>query len=162
MGLLTLTIVDTSAKAVRETPWSEHRTSTPDPTRVCRSMPSGSVGRRESSRVAWQSWLLKGGQVINDSGALGNLPPWVVVRVNDEVDKALADVSAMAVDAGDAKALLAERAQRCMEILLNDQEILEATRVVDLSLTPEQQKRMLPELKRRQAVYRSVGFPNAD
>jgi hypothetical protein len=49
-----------------------------------------------------------------------------------------------------------------MEILLNDQEILEATRVVDLSLTPEQQKRMLPELKRRQAVYRSVGFPNAD
>lgn len=100
--------------------------------------------------------------MINDSGALGNLPPWVVVRVNDEVDKALADVSAMAVDAGDAKALLAERAQRCMEILLNDQEILEATRVVDLSLTPEQQKRMLPELKRRQAVYRSVGFPNAD
>lgn len=63
-------------------------------------------------------------KVINDSDAQRSLPPWVLVRVNDEVQKALDDVSAMSIDAGDAKALLAERAQRGMEVLLNDQEIL--------------------------------------
>jgi hypothetical protein len=34
--------------------------------------------------------------------------------------------------------------------------------VANLSLTREQRERMLPELKRRQAVYKSVEFPSAD
>jgi hypothetical protein len=41
-------------------------------------------------------------------------------------------------------------------------EILEATRVAIESLTQEQRERMLPELKRRLAVYRSVDFPGAE
>jgi hypothetical protein len=71
------------------------------------------------------------------------------LRVNDEVQKALDDVSAISIDAGDAQALLAERAIRAKAALLSDQEILEATRVAHLSLTREQQEPILPELKRR-------------
>jgi hypothetical protein len=41
-------------------------------------------------------------------------------------------------------------------------ELLEATRLAHLSLTQEQRERMLPELMRRQAVYRSVDFPSSD
>ena len=41
-------------------------------------------------------------------------------------------------------------------------ELLEATRLAHLTLTHEEQKAMLPELKRRQAVYRSVEFSSGD
>jgi hypothetical protein len=40
-------------------------------------------------------------------------------------------------------------------------ELLEATRVAHLSLTREQQERMLPELRRRHAVHRSAEFSSA-
>jgi hypothetical protein len=41
-------------------------------------------------------------------------------------------------------------------------ELLEATSVAHLRLTNEEQQAMLPELKRRLAVYRSVDLPSAD
>ena len=37
-------------------------------------------------------------------------------------------------------------------------ELKEATRLANESLTQEQRERMLPELKRRRAVYQSVDF----
>jgi uncharacterized protein YjbI with pentapeptide repeats len=45
---------------------------------------------------------------------------------------------------------------------ISEAELLEATRLAHLSLTQEQRERMLPELMRRQAVYRSVDFPSSD
>jgi hypothetical protein len=51
-----------------------------------------------------------------------------------------------------------ERIYNALGPTYTEAELREPTRLAHLRLTPEQQEAMLPELKRRQAVYRSVDF----
>jgi len=71
------------------------------------------------------------------------LPRWVLARVAEEAAQAIADVDAMALDPADRDALLAERAKRAKEVLLNDQGIkLQLIQITLDQATPEQRERI--------------------